>query len=79
MKVFLDAYSTTIDEFHLLLWFSDDIMLRANQSHETGPNSRNYFLGSGYRQYGSGFGAAVKASLKGFVIPMVKTYGIPVA
>ena len=54
-------------------------MPRANQNYEIGPNSINYFRGSPYRQYGSGFGAAVKAGLKGFVIPMVKIYGIPVA
>ena len=51
----------------------------ANQNHETGRNSINYFRGPPYRQYGSGFGAAIKAGLKGFVIPMVKRYGIPVA
>ena len=39
----------------------------------------NYFQGSPYRQYGSGIGAAIKAGLKGFVIPMVKRYGVPVA
>ena len=39
----------------------------------------NYFQGSPYRQYGSGIGTAIKAGLKGFVIPMVKRYGIPVA
>ena len=54
-------------------------MPRANQNHETGPNSINYFRGFPYRQYGSGFGAAIKAGLKGFVIPMVKRHGIPVA
>ena len=54
-------------------------MPRANQNHETGPNSKKYFRGSPYRQYGSGFGAAIKAGLKGFVILMVKRYGIPVA
>ena len=54
-------------------------MPRANQNHETGPNSINYFRGSPYRQYGSGFGAAIKAGLKGFVKPMMKRYGIPVA
>ena len=54
-------------------------MPRANQNHETGSNSINYFRGSPYRQYGSGFGAAIKAGSKGFVIPMVKAYGIPVA
>ena len=54
-------------------------MPRANQNHEIGPSSINYFRGSPYRQYGSGFGAAIKAGLKGFVIPMVKRYGIPVA
>ena len=54
-------------------------MPRANQNHETGLNSINQFRGSPYRQYGSGFGAAIKAGLKGFVIPVVKRYGIPVA
>ena len=54
-------------------------MPRANQNHETGPNSINYFKESPYRQYGSGFGAAIKAGLKGFVIPMVKRYGNLVA
>ena len=60
-------------------WFSDDIMPRANQNHEIGPSSINYFRGSPYSQYGSGFGAASKAGLKGFVTPMVKRYGILVA
>ena len=54
-------------------------MPRANQNHETGPNSINYFRGSPYRQYGSGFGAAIKVGLKGSVIQMVKRDGIPVA
>ena len=54
-------------------------MPRTNQNHETGPNSINYFRGSPYRQYGSGFGAAIKAGLKGFVIPVVNSYGFPVA
>ena len=54
-------------------------MPRANQNHETGPNSINYFRGSPYRQNGSGFAAAIKAGLKGLVIPMVKRYGNPVA
>ena len=40
----------------------------------------NYFQGSPYRQYGSGVCTAIKADLvKGFVIPMVERYGIPVA
>lgn len=43
------------------------------------PTNLNYFRGSPYRQYGSGIGAAIKAGLRGFVIPMVKRYGIPVA
>ena len=43
------------------------------------PTNLNYFQGSPYRQYGSGIGAAIKAGLRGFVIPMVKRYGIPVA
>ena len=43
------------------------------------PTNLNYFQLSPYRQYGSGIGAAIKAGLRGFVIPMVKRYGIPVA
>ena len=43
------------------------------------PTNVNYFQGSPYRQYGSGIGAAIKAGLRGFVIPMVKRYGLPVA
>ena len=39
----------------------------------------NYFQGSPYRQCGSGIGAAIKAGLRGFVIPMFKRYGLPVA
>ena len=54
-------------------------MPRDNQNHETGPHSINYFRGFPYRQYGSGFGAAIKAGLKGFVIPMVRRHGISVA
>ena len=54
-------------------------MPRVNQNQNSGPSSVNYFRGSPYHQYRSGFGAAIKAGLKGFVIPMVKRYGIPVA
>ena len=53
-------------------------MPRVNQNHESDPKRIDYFRGSPYRQYGSGFGAAIKAGLKGFVITMVKRYGIPV-
>ena len=54
-------------------------MPRVNQNQNSGPSSVNYFRGSPYHQYRRGFGAAIKAGLKGFVIPMVKRYGIPVA
>jgi len=53
-------------------------MKYSNHNRPLHPNL-NYFQGSPYRQYGSGIGAAIKAGFKGFVIPMVKRYGIPVA
>ena len=43
------------------------------------PTNINYFQESPYRQYGSGIGAAIETGFRGFLIPMVKRYGIPVA
>ena len=42
-------------------------------------SSLNYFQGSPSRQYGSGLGTAIKMSFRGFVIPMMRRYGIPAA
>ena len=53
-------------------------MSSSNHSRPQHP-TLNYFQGSPYRQYGSGIGTAIKAGLKGFVIPMIKRYGFPVA
>ena len=53
-------------------------MSYSNPNRPQHPTS-NYFQGSPYRHYGSSIGTATKAGLKGFVIPMVKRYGIPVA
>ena len=38
-----------------------------------------FYSGSSNRQYGSGIGSAIKLGLRGFVIPMVKKYGLPLA
>ena len=44
------------------------------------PNDYIYFFGSWpYCGYGSGFGAGIKTGLRGFVIPMVRKSGFPVA
>ena len=42
-------------------------------------SSLNYFQGSPSRQYGSGLGTAIKMGFRGFVIPMMRRYGIPAA
>ena len=38
-----------------------------------------YFVGSPSRQYGSGIGSAIRLGLKGFVLPIAKTFGVPLA
>ena len=42
-------------------------------------SSLNSFQGSPSRQYGSGLGTAIKMGFRGFVIPMMRRYGIPAA
>ena len=41
--------------------------------------TEKYFAGSQARQNGSGLGSAIRKGLKGFVIPLSKKYGIPLA
>ena len=38
-----------------------------------------YFVVSPSRQYGSGIGSAIRLGLKGFVLPIAKKYGVPLA
>ena len=42
-------------------------------------SSSGFTVVSPSRQYGSGFGSAIRLELKGFVLPMTKKYGVPLA